>query len=181
MDKITKLQIFDFDETFFRMPSYSSIPHADTEKFKDAYSFYDSSESLSDINYNIKVIEPVYEAWSSGKNDMSTVQALITHRVTEVASDVMKILNIRRISFDYYFFLGRVSPKSDEIFNMLRANPSIDTIEIYEDSINEIFKYQSFFNKNKHNMDIRYYIVDKSSMFRISDVELTEAKRIKLI
>ena len=65
MQQIKVLQVFDLDETFFRMPGYTSKKSVESEglTFSHPYDFYDHPASLCENAHNIQLIGPVYEAW----------------------------------------------------------------------------------------------------------------------
>ena len=67
--------------------------------------------------------------------------------------------------------------------------PNLETIEIYEDSIDQIIRYQEncqrinnlLYIDKKPYLNIKIYIVDKSTMYQIENVSLSDKKRIVLI
>ena len=191
MDKITRLQVFDFDDTLFRIPTYTSKTHLEGLgfKFNDPYEFYDHNISLDESLHNIQLIGPVYDAWKEGKDDPSCMQILITHRVVAVEEALMKVLDARNMSFDRIFILSRKTEKVDSMKEIINILPNLKKIEIYEDSIDQIIKYQEFGNRfnnllylsKKPYLGIKIYIVDKSTMYQIENVQLSEKKRIVLI
>ena len=191
MDKITRLQVFDFDDTLFRIPTYTSKTHIEAlgYGFGNPYEFYDHEISLDESLHNIQLISPVYDAWKEGSEDESCMQLLITHRVEGVRDAVMKVLDARNMHFDKIFILGRVTEKVDSMKEIIKVLPNLETIEIYEDSIDQIIRYQEFGNSynnllylsKKPYLNIKIYIVDKSKMYRIENVKLSEKTRITLI
>jgi hypothetical protein len=72
---------------------------------------------------------------------------------------------------------------------VIKTLSNLETVEIYEDSIDQIIRYQEFFQyldellhiNNKKSLESKIYIVDKSKMYRIENVKLSEKKRITLI
>ena len=191
MDKVTILQIFDLDETFFRMPGYTSKKHVEKEdlKFDTPYSFYDHPASLCEESHNIQLISPVYDFWKQGFADPEIASVLITHRVAALENKVSEILEKRGIEFDKMFFLGRKTDKVTKAEELLAKLPHLKEIRVFEDSIQQLDKYQSYFNyvnetlfiANEPTLDVKLYIVDKSKMYRIQNFKLSEETRIKLI
>ena len=188
---MTKLQIFDFDDTLFRVPSYTSKTQVEALgfRFSGPYEYYDHAISLDETLSNIQLISPVYDAWKNGKTDPECKQALITHRVEEVHESVNSILEARKIDFDHRFFLGRAIPKITATEAMMDEMPQLKDIEIYEDSVHQIIQYQEFFKKQNAGRIkaklapyvVKIYIVDKSKMYRIENLKLSEEKKIVLI
>lgn len=192
MERITTLQIFDFDETLVRAPSYTSKKQVESDqlKFGSPYEFYDHPKSLCENTHNIQLISPVYDAWRRGSDDSATFSALITHRVKSLSAEVGEILKNRAISFGSMFFLGREKNKTEIAEELLNTFPNLEKIEIYEDSIQQIFLYQTFFSRENNKriwrdglskLEVAVYIVDKSRVFKIEDLKLTDEKKIKLI
>lgn len=191
MDKVTILQIFDLDETLFRMPGYTSKKHVESEdlKFETPYSFYDHPASLCEDSHNIQLVGAVYDFWKEGFAKPEIASVLITHRVAELEPQVTAILDKRDIVFDKMFFLGRVTPKVDKVKELLEKLPNLTEIRVFEDSIEQLDKYQDFFQglnnllyiDKKPYIEIKLYIVDKSKMYRIENFKLSEKTRIQLI
>jgi hypothetical protein len=60
--------------------------------------------------------------------------------------------------------LGRESSKYEPILEILSDNPNVDTISIYEDSLNQIIEYTNglrFIQKIK-NLNIEFHYIDTS-------------------
>lgn len=184
-NSVTALQIFDLDETFFRMPGYTGKKQAEKEelKFDTPYSFYDHPKSLCDDTYHIQLIGPVYEAWKRGASQEDHATMLITHRVKELEGEIHRLLSSRGVSFDFTYFLGRVSSKTSSADAIMQQLPNLEQIEVYEDSIEQLYEYQEFFGKLNwpRPLTIKLYIVDKSRMFRIENFKISEKTKIQLI
>ena len=187
MKQIKELCIFDLDETLIRVPGYTDKKAVESFAkitFTHPYEYYDHPLSLNEELHNIQLISPVYDAWKNSNSNPESESILITHRVIELESTVIDLLKSRGITFNSTHFLGRASAKSDVIEYLItfEYDPfSIVKIKIFEDSIDQIFKYQQYFNNLSYNIDVEYWIVDKSRMFRIYDIALTNKTRIELI
>jgi hypothetical protein len=188
MQKINELYIFDLDETLLRVPSYTTRGLIEKENpgviFDSPYSFYDNPLSLCDKLNNIQLIEPVFREWEEANADLDCAHVLITHRVDDLQETVIDLLKRKGVTFDYTYFLGRASSKSetvDYLLTFIYDPRTITKIKIFEDSIDQIFKYQQYFNNLVYNIDIEYWIVDKARVFKIGDVQLSDKKRITLI
>ena len=191
MNEIKTLKIFDLDETILRVPGFNSKKYVAQAgySFDHAYDFYDHPISLSDELHTIQVISPVFEEWREGHEDPATFCALITHRKKQLTDTVIALLEARKMYFDKHFFLGRIHRKIDSTQEMLDQLPNIEEIRVFEDSIDQLAEYQTYFNtlnsKRKWSglkeYDIKLYIVDKSKMFRIQDFTISDERRIKLL
>lgn len=191
MPEITKIKIFDLDETIIRAPGYTDKVSAERigHKFDSPYSFYDNTVSLSQDLYNIQVIDPVFSEWKDGDSDSSCVNILITHRVEEMKDVVIELLKKKGIAMEKYFFLGRKSKKVDTALDLINEYYAVQSIEVYEDSIQQIYLYQQFFNevnavREKNGIvpiNTKIQIVDKSRVYEIGKVALSNQRNITLI
>lgn len=190
-DSATTLQIFDLDETLFRMPGFTSKKQVEKNGtfFDTPYSFYDHPLSLCEDAHHIQIIDAVYSFWKENFGKEAVVSVLITHRVKELEPQITRILQKRNIFFDKLFFLGRKTQKTEALDELLQKLTNIDEVRIFEDSIEQLFLYQEYstqLNKKradsgKLEIDFKLYIVDKSKMFRIEHFKLSEKTRIQLI
>lgn len=181
---IKTLKIYDFDETLFRVPSYASKGIIENEnlKFEHPYHFYDHGKSLCLDTYNIQLVEPVFLAWERGTNDAECYQVMITHRVEEVRNEVMKVLEAFKLKFDDEWFLGRASSKADIAKQLIETFPNLEEIYVFEDSIHQLAIYQKIEEEmGELSPEFKFYIVDKSKMFRIKNINLSESQPVRLI
>jgi hypothetical protein len=95
----------------------------------------------------------------------------------------MEILISNGIEFDDSYFLGRKSKKAEVVAKILKKHQSISHITIYEDSVAQILQYSQVFVENPeyHGKTFEFYIVDKSRVFKLTSLNLTDVRSIKLI
>jgi hypothetical protein len=174
-----KLQVFDLDDTLLRIPTFASVsPTESIELYGgDPYSFYDSPQSLDYNKYNIQLIEPVYEKYLAEKG--SSYQALITHRVKELGGTIDFILKSLDFDFNQISMLGRKSKKALVVNSILKEVETIKEIEIFEDSLVQINEYQQNL-KLKADQTLTFWFVDKSKIFKLGNITISEEKRINL-
>ena len=195
MKDITRILVFDFDETLFRMPGYTdrfSVERLMPElSFPTPYSFYDHPTSMDPDIHNIQLIGPVYEDWKEASLDPTARTILITHRTEELRHCAERLLDLHGISFDETYFLGRMSEKITILEKELSYLPNIKEISIYEDSLEQLRKYQDFFYERVARMKpmtslesmimLNMQFVDKSKVIGLSDFSTIESRRIDLI
>jgi hypothetical protein len=195
MNEITRILVFDFDETLFRMPGYTdrfSVERIRPElNFPDPYSFYDHPSSMDPEIHNIQLIGPVYEDWKAASEDPNARVILITHRTEELRPCAQRLLDQHKIKFDETYFLGRLSEKITILDEELSYLPNIKEIAIYEDSLEQLRKYQDFFYekvtrlKTVKSLDdmiiLNMQFVDKSKVISLYDFSSGESRRIELI
>jgi hypothetical protein len=182
---IKRLCIFDFDETLVRAPGYTdkkAVERLFPEiEFPTPYSFYDHPLSLDEDIHNIQAISPVVEDLNNANKDFSSKTILITHRIGRLAKEVDAILDARSLKFDRKVFLGRESEKSEILYQEIRHNPNVEVISIYEDSFEQIAKYQDFLDSKGFKGTVEFYIVDKSKVIKLYSFFKGDSRRISLI
>jgi hypothetical protein len=184
---ITKLYIFDFDETLVRAPGYTcrkAVERVHPElRFPNPYSFYDHPKSLCEEIHNIQVISPVADDLTKANKNFQSKTILITHRVKELEPEVSAIIKNNGLRFDSQFYLGRVSEKSEVLRAELEENFDINEIHIYEDSFEQISKYETFLETIEFPFPVKvqYYLVDKSKVIELNTFTRGESRKIALL
>lgn len=178
---MSKLQIFDLDDTLFRIPTFSAVhpTEAESKYGLDPYKFYDSAESLDFLKYTISLIEPVYEEYIK---EFRSIQHLITHRVQNLSSELNTLLNAANLKFNYISMLGRVGSKADIVNKKIHESliGEIKHIEIFEDSFDQILNYKQNLILES-DQQLTFWLVDKSKVFKLDNqLQVQETKRIKL-
>jgi len=151
------LNVFDFDETLFRVPNYT----VSEAKGMTPYEWFDSPGSLDD-RFGIKGIVNTL----SKTKQPGALSILVTHRVKSCRDRVLELLEKLEVVFDETFFLGRVSSKAETVMKAVEGT-SIETITIYEDTLWEIINYVRSFNDAKISQDVNFVFVDKSKIIHI--------------
>jgi hypothetical protein len=195
MKDITRILVFDFDETLFRMPGYTdrfSVERLQPElSFPTPYSFYDHPASMDPEIHNIQIIGPVYDDWLEASKDPNARTILITHRTEELRPCAELLLKRHGIVFDESYFLGRKSEKILILEKELSYLPNIKEISVYEDSLEQLGRYQDFFYKHitpaYRSMTalsdipmLRMQFVDKSRVIDLYEFTIGESRRIIL-
>ena len=157
MQEYKHLNVFDFDDTLFRVPNYT----ASEAKGIEPYDWFDSPESLDD-RFGIRGISNTINQVS----DPSAVSIMVTHRVEDCADRVLELLKERDLEFESVYFLGRGSNKADTVMNFIEGT-NIETITIFEDTLWEVLSYVKLFNAAKISQEVDFVFVDKSKIIRI--------------
>lgn len=182
---IRRLCIFDFDETLVRAPGYTdkkAVERLFPEiEFPTPYSFYDHPLSLDEDIHNIQAISPVVDDLNDANKDFSSRTILITHRVPRLSKEVESILESKNLKFDRTVFLGRASEKSEILAQELRHNPKVEVVAIYEDSFEQIAKYQDFLDSKNFEGTLEFYLVDKSKVIKLYSFFRGRSRRISLL
>lgn len=175
----THINVFDFDETLFRVPSYTCREAIG----RSPYDWFDDPGSL-DESLNIKGIQNTIAI----AKDTSQTNFLITHRVPACKQAVTWLLEKYKTHFEEVFFMGRVGRKAEVVSSILKSRPEIEKVSIYEDSLWQIIEYVEFFwDNNLHNeVEFEFFFVDKSKIIKIdfqAAIMLigSDAKRLTII
>lgn len=153
----THINVFDFDDTLFRVPNYT----VSEAKGVAPYSWFDSPSSLSD-RFSIRGIANTIERC----NSQQSVNILVTHRVEACREAVLGILDSSNIQFDAVYFLGRGSQKADCVMQAIEGT-CIESITIFEDTLSEVLGYALRFDEAKISQEVDFVFVDKSKIINI--------------
>lgn len=158
MKNVEHINVFDFDETLFRVPGFTSPEASELTP----YEWFDSPKSLAK-EFNIRGIANTIEKTKEDCHNM-----LVTHRVQATKNRVMEILHDSGIRFNEVHFLGRGSQKAETVLDAIR-NMDPKSVTIFEDSLWEIISYTAYFLDAGINgsIDFRFYFVDKSKIILI--------------
>lgn len=177
MQENKHLNVFDFDETLFRVPNYT----VSEAKGIAPYDWFDSVESL-DERFGIRGIANTI----SRVNEPGQSSILVTHRVKECESSVIELLKANGLEFDAVYFLGRGSHKASTVLEAIDGT-CIESITVYEDTLWEIISYARIFEDAKISQDVKFVFVDKSKLIYIDWAEALrlaetiEFERIELL
>lgn len=156
----TNINIFDFDETLFRVPSFSC---SEAGKLKP-YEWFDDPRSLKEPSRIIPIVNIVERTWNGSGND---VNYLITHRVNECKDIVNTLVDGVGCQFEERFFLGRKENKAMKVLEIIDKNPQATSLTIYEDSLFEIIEYAAVLEDERTNLKIKFVFVDKSKIITL--------------
>jgi hypothetical protein len=170
MQNSKHLNVFDFDDTLFRVPNYT----ASEAKGIEPYAWFDSPCSLDEI-FGIRGIKNTISRVSSP----GALSIMVTHRVEECSDRVFQILSEHGIQFDDVYFLGRGSAKADTVMEFLEGS-NVESITIFEDTLWEVLSYALKFEEAKISQEVEFVFIDKSKIINIGMVEaLAIAKSAK--
>ncbi len=144
----TVLNVFDFDGTLMNSP----LPEEGKQKYKEITGnewphrgWWGQIDSLEPFDIEpIKGTEKLYNQYTVIPN---SVNILMTNRLAKFEPVVKDKLRGRYI-FDYYDFKNDNKEKPDRIKDILRNNPSIDTINIFDDMDDQIERFNRFKEEN---------------------------------
>jgi hypothetical protein len=153
----THINVFDFDDTLFRVPNYT----VSEAKGIEPYAWFDSPSSLSD-KFGIRGIANTVEKC----NSTDSVNILVTHRVEACREAVLDVLDRSNIRLDAVYFLGRGSQKADCVMQAIEGT-NIESITIFEDTLSEVLGYALRFDEAKISQEVDFVFVDKSKIISI--------------
>jgi hypothetical protein len=180
-----ELNVFDFDETLFRVPNFCSKTYLEkkipTLYFEKPYDFFDNSASLDLELFNIFAIKPSFEKFKESLSSDDSNTIIITHRTQNLKKDIISILKkFGIINFNNIYTLGRKKSKVEILEKIIKENSSILKVNIWEDSIQQLNEYSKF-NFIEKNIEVSYYFVDKSRIFKVESFNFIEEEKIQLL
>jgi len=142
------LNVFDFDGTLMDsptpevgMPLYKKLTGNDWP-YKG---WWGRLESLT--SFDVKPLEKTKELYEKYTSIPDSVNVLMTNRIAKFENVVKDKLKDYYV-FDYYDFKNDQREKPDRISEILKNNPTIQQVNIFDDMEEQIIKFQNF--KEKH-------------------------------
>jgi len=152
----TTLNVFDFDGTLMDSP----MPNPGKEKYKEITGndwphkgWWGRIDSLKP--FDIKPIEKTVQLYNEYSVIPNSVNVLMTNRLAKFESVVKEKLTGLYI-FDYYDFKNDNREKPERIKEILKNNPTIDTINIFDDMDEQIERFNRFKDENP-NLEINIF------------------------
>jgi hypothetical protein len=152
----TTLNVFDFDGTLMDSP----MPGPGKEKYKEITGkewphrgWWGQLDSLEP--FDIEPIQKTSQLYNEYTTIPNSVNVLMTNRLAKFESVVKEKLKGLYI-FDYYDFKNDSREKPDRIKEILKNNPTIDTINIFDDMDEQIERFNRFKDENP-NLEINIF------------------------
>ncbi len=152
----TVLNVFDFDGTLMDSP----LPETGKEKYKELTGkdwphkgWWGQIDSLEP--FEVKPIEGTKDLYNQYSVIPNSINVLMTNRLAKfepVVKDKLRGLYV----FDYYDFKNDNREKPERIKEILKNNPSIDTINIFDDMDEQIERFNRFKEENP-NLEINVF------------------------
>lgn len=144
----TTLNVFDFDGTLMDSP----MPEPGKLKYKEITGkdwphrgWWGQLDSLEP--FDVQPIASTQKLYNQYTVIPNSVNVLMTNRLAKFESVVKDKLRGIYV-FDYYDFKNDNKEKPDRIKDILRNNPSIDTINIFDDMDEQIERFNRFKEEN---------------------------------
>lgn len=167
------LNIFDFDDTLYRIPPHTAAPK-DFDISGDVHKWYDHPESLDFTKHRVQLIENIALEVMKSHGTLGAHTVLITRRIPEMAASILRVLGRDGIFFNKHYLIGH-GPKSAKVDVLAKIlsdelhDQTVKEINIYEDSLFQIMQYVEFF-ENLHypvRIAVRYFFVDKTHVIQL--------------
>lgn len=170
------LNVFDFDDTIFRIPGHlQAPPHIDIKA--NINNWYDHDDSLNENLHKIQLIETVADYIRSGADSKDHRNILITRRVESQTKNIERILESHDLWFDMKFIIGHNLSKPDILAEFMNDSViEFDEIVIFEDSLFQIHDYQDKLPWLK----LKFMFVDKTHLLEIKSFDTREVSKLNL-
>jgi len=152
----TILNVFDFDGTLMNSP----LPEEGKIKYKEITGkdwphrgWWGQVDSLAPFDVSpIEATKDLYNTYTALPN---SINILMTNRLAKFEPTVKEKLNGIYV-FDYYDFKNDNREKPERIMDILRNNPTIEIVNIFDDMDEQIEKFNKFKEDNP-NLDINIF------------------------
>lgn len=160
----TKLDVFDFDSTLVNTPMEGD----DTKQMWADYhgvekwpflAWWTRKESLDMDVFEFPTNPEIIRAYKKSKADPDSLTIMLTGRVIELEPQVKAILNSYGLTFDEYFFKeGGLTEhsKMQHMVNMVDKYPTIDSIEMWDDRVDHIPKFERWGRYIEHIDKVKF-------------------------
>jgi hypothetical protein len=152
----TTLNVFDFDGTLMDSP----MPGPGKEMYKELTGnewphkgWWGQIDSLKP--FDVQPIEQTKGFYNEYSVIPNSITILMTNRIPKFESIVKEKLSGLYV-FDYYNFKNDSREKPDRIKEIIKNNPSIDTINIFDDMDEQIIRFKKFKDENP-NLEINIF------------------------
>jgi hypothetical protein len=155
----TVLNVFDFDGTLMDSP----MPELGKEMYKEMTGgewphrgWWGQLDSLAP--FHVKPIEKNRELYIEYSSIPNSLNVIMTNRIAKFEKVVKEKLAPYYPKFDSYDFKNDGREKPDRILEILKNNPSIKTINIFDDMDDQIIRFKEF-KMNRPEYDINIFQV----------------------
>lgn len=147
---ITKLVVFDFDNTLIDTPlpeMGKRIYQEKTGKEWPHKGWWGRAESLDMDIFNMPVIPSVKVTYNKEKNNPNTLLIMMTGRLQKLSNEVEKILSANGFKFDDYFYNSGEDTlvfKINKLNQLLHQYPKIQSVLLNDDREEHIAAFQAW-------------------------------------
>lgn len=135
-----RLAVFDFDGTLMDSPDKERGKLIWSEKTGQEYphiGWWGRKESLDTNIFDIKPFPTVLNQFNREKNIPDTDVIILTSRMEKLRPEVEEILNKNNIVADDVILKKDNKDKGDIILDIVKYNPDLEQINIYDDYMNK--------------------------------------------
>lgn len=131
-----RLAVFDFDGTLINSPEKEEGKLIWKEKIGQDYPYvgwWGRKESLNTDVFDIKAFPSILNQFNQEKNTPDTNVIILTSRMEKLRPEVENVLNLNNIVADDVILKKGNLDKGDVILNILKYNPDLKEINVYDD------------------------------------------------
>ncbi len=154
MRKITKLSIFDFDQTLIAAPLPDDGKIIYQKKTGNIYphvGWWGKADSLNMTIFDFNPIEDVFLAYEKERSNEETLMVMMTGRMIKLSSHVEAILHKNNmIHFDKHIYnMGgsTIDSKLKSLDKLLIEHQEVTEIELWDDRVAHIPVFQAWGDK----------------------------------
>jgi hypothetical protein len=164
-NKITKIAIFDFDQTLVESP----IPETGKIIYKEKtgnewphQGWWSKMESLNTEIFDIPLIKSVKDAYDNISKEENTVKILLTGRINKLSKEVEAILRLHGLVFDSYHYNSGGATETFKIKvmgDLLDKYPDVTEMVIWEDRVLHALLFKQFLEAQRKSGRLKKFTV----------------------
>lgn len=161
LNESKKLSVFDFDSTLVNTP-FPEDGEKETGEKKD-HSWWESKESLDTDVYDMEPNDDVIKDHKKELEDDDTMVVMMTGRKEKIKKHVNSIIDDLRLDFDKRLFNsgGETSKdKMDKMDKILKDDPEIEEVEMWDDRDKHIPKFQKWGDKKVEDGELKKFNIN---------------------
>lgn len=149
-DQITRIAVFDFDNTLIMTPT----PERGHKEYKEKTGqdwphkgWWGRPDSLDMDIFEMPPIQSVISAYRKEKATPNTLVIMLTGRIPKLSSEVKKILDANGLTFDAYFYNNLGSTLEFKIGIMdelLQQYPNVKSVSMWDDRQTHVISFRTY-------------------------------------
>lgn len=147
---MSKLAVYDFDQTLMDTPTPDNGPRIWEEKTGKEWphkGWWGRSETLDTNVFDIQPIKKVADFQRSDHKDPNVVTVMMTGRHEGLRDEVTSLLNEFGIKFDHYLLKTKhptIEFKKEQLNDLAQKYPDVTTIDIWEDRPEHVKEFRNW-------------------------------------
>ena len=168
------LNVFDFDDTLFRIPNHTTDLSFDLND--DVHTWYDNPISLDYEKYRVQLISTIADYVSNAGEDDTTI--ILTKRVPKLIPHIQRLLDLHGVVVESIIAIGHEGHKF-EVINEYTETCEYNRVRIFEDSLVQVVEYNLNLERPNY-IDFEFFFVDKTHILKLLTIDAFIVNKLTL-